>query len=85
MLTWTPVGGASYYNVQLYLRGRQIFSAWPAGADVQVGRSWRFDGRRYRLEAGRYRWYVWPGFGARTAARYGPLIGRGAFTVAPVA
>jgi hypothetical protein len=31
---------------------------------------------------GRYRWYVYPGIGKRTAHKYGPLIGSSDFVVA---
>lgn len=80
MLRWTPVRGASYYNVQLYRRGK-VLSMWPTRATLQLRRHWRFDGRRYRLAPGRYRWFVWPGFGKRSAARYGHAIGSGTFIV----
>jgi hypothetical protein len=82
LLRWTPVRGASYYNVQLY-RGTKILTLWPARARLRLKRAWRFDGRFYRLSPGRYRWYVWPGFGSRAAARYGSLIGRGQFVIRP--
>jgi hypothetical protein len=80
MLTWTPVSHASYYNVQLYRNGK-ILSTWPERPRLQLRRHWRFDGRRYRLAPGRYRWFVWPGFGKRRAARYGHVIGSGTFVV----
>ena len=79
MLTWTPVRGATYYNVQLYRQGAKVLSMWPAHASLQVPRKWRFDGHRYRLRPGRYRWFVWPGFGKRSAGRYGHRIGAGTF------
>ena len=82
VLRWTPVRGASYYTVQLY-RGGKVLSAWPRHAFMRLKRAWQFDGRLYRLVPGRYRWYVWPGFGSRAEARYGPLIGRGRFIVGP--
>jgi hypothetical protein len=82
LLRWTPVRGASHYNVQLY-RGRKILTLWRARASLRLKRAWRFDGRLYRLTPGRYRWYVWPGLGSRAAARYGSLIGHGRFVVAP--
>ena len=55
MLSWTPVPGASYYNVQLY-RGdpRKVLSLWPATASLQLKHTWRFEGRRYRLKPGKY-------------------------------
>ncbi len=79
-LEWTPVRHATYYNVQLY-RGGKILSAWPTRATLPLARSWSFGNRRFRLKPGRYRWYVWPGFGARRSDRYGRLIGTGSFTV----
>jgi hypothetical protein len=81
LLRWTPVRHASYYNVQLF-RGRKILSRWPARARIQLTSGWTFARRHVRLRAGRYRWYVWPGFGPRSAARYGHLIGSATFVVA---
>ena len=80
LLTWTPVRGADYYNVQLFRAGK-ILSAWPLQTHLRLARTWVFAGRRYRLTPGRYRWYVWPGFGVPSAARYGPLIGSRSFVV----
>jgi hypothetical protein len=79
-LQWTAVDRASYYNVQLYRRGK-VLSVWPTKPSLQLKRSWQFDGHHYRLKPGLYRWYVWPGYGRRAAARYGPLIGTGTFVV----
>ena len=81
LLRWTPVHRATYYNVQIYRGSTKILSAWPSRARLQLERSWRFDGRRYLLGRGTYRWYVWPGFGPRAAARYGPRIGTSTFVV----
>jgi hypothetical protein len=82
MLSWTAVRGATYYNVQLFRADpRKVLSLWPANASLQLKRTWRFEGRRYRLKPGRYRWYVWPGFGKRKAGRYGHVIGSGTFVV----
>jgi hypothetical protein len=69
-LTWTPVKKASYYNVQL-IRGRKVLSAWPTSPGYRLRRTWMYKGRRYRLRPGVYRWYVWPGYGQISAARYG--------------
>lgn len=81
-LSWTAVPGATYYNVQLF-RGdpTKLLSLWPVRASLQLHRTWRFDGHRYHLKPGRYKWYVWPGFGKRKAARYGQMIGSGTFIV----
>jgi hypothetical protein len=77
-LTWTPTRGASYYNVQL-VGGGTILSVWPRKTSLTLPRSWVFQGHHYRLHRGVYRWYVWPGFGRLTAARYGGLVGRSSF------
>jgi hypothetical protein len=81
LLAWRGVPQATYYNVQLYLGGQKILTVWPKGTSFQVPRSWRFGGRTYRLTPGTYRWYVWPGLGARSANRYGKLLGTRTFVV----
>ena len=81
MLSWTAAPSATYYNVQLF-RGRgKVLSMWPADASLQLRRTWKFEGRRYTLKPGRYKWYVWPGLGRRKAGRYGQMIGSGTFVV----
>jgi hypothetical protein len=82
-LTWTPVRGARYYNVQLFRNGRKILSEWPRQASLQLKSKWRFHGKRYRLKPGEYRWYVWPGEGPRAENRYGRMVGKRSFTIAP--
>jgi hypothetical protein len=56
-------------------------SAWPAKNSYKLRRSWKFEGKTYRLSPGRYRWYVWPGIGKRAATKYGAAIGQSSFTV----
>jgi hypothetical protein len=77
-LTWLPVKGATYYNVQLYRNGR-ILSRWPRGTTITLPASWSYQGRHHRLSNGSYRWYVWPGFGKKSRAHYGKLIGSSSF------
>jgi hypothetical protein len=80
LLAWTPVENAKYYNVQVW-RGRRIFSAWPSRPSLRLKRSWTYEGRRYRLTPGRYRWYVWPAFGGRGTRNFGRLLGGSSFVV----
>jgi hypothetical protein len=80
-LQWAAVRGASYYNV-LLIRGGTIFSAWPRGTSLKLPRTWAYHGHRYRLHRGVYKWFVWPGFGARSANKYGRLVGRSSFLFA---
>ena len=77
-LTWLPVKGATYYNVSLY-RGGRILSVWPKRTSVTLPLSWTYQGHRHRLRSGSYRWYVWPGYGKKSQARYGPRLGSGSF------
>jgi hypothetical protein len=81
VLRWPPVARARYYNVQLFRGKHKVLSAWPAGHRLALHRSWSFGGRRFRLEPGRYRWFVWPGFGARAARHYGPLLAHSSFSM----
>jgi hypothetical protein len=73
VLRWRRVAGAAYYNVQVWrgTRLRKVVTAWPAGPSY----------RPAALRPGRYTWYVYPGFGARRAVRYGSLLGAGTFRV----
>jgi hypothetical protein len=80
LLTWKPARRARYYNVQLHRNGK-VLTAWPRKTQLQLHSRWRFHGKRFRLAPGRYRWYVWPGFGRRSAQRYGRLLGSSTFRV----
>ncbi len=80
-LQWTPVRHATYYNVQLYRGDRKLLSMWPSHARLQLKRTWHFGGHLWRFKRGKYRWYVWPGYGRRSAARYGSRVGTGTFVV----
>jgi HYR domain-containing protein len=85
MLLWVPSAGASYYNVQVF-RGRQkINSAWPATDRLKLPATWTYARRRFRLTPGLYRWYVFPGYGARGDSRYGPVLGTSTFIVTKAA
>jgi hypothetical protein len=80
-LFWVPVKGAKYYNVQL-IKGHKVLSAWPARASFKVPHKWVYNGHRYKLRHGVYRWYVWPGYGRRARAKYGRLLGSSTFRYA---
>jgi hypothetical protein len=70
-LRWRPVAGATYYNVQLWLRGKKVLTTWPSGPSLHLP----------RLAPGPYTWFVWPGRGPRSLHRYGPLLGSSTFVV----
>jgi hypothetical protein len=79
-LDWIPVKRATYYNLQI-VRGRKVLSIWPAQSSFRLRRTWSYNGRRYRLRPGTYRWYVFPGYGRISASRYGRLLGSSTFVV----
>jgi hypothetical protein len=81
MLRWRAVRRASYYNVQLFRKGKKILSAWPTKPHYQLRKVWTYRGKRHRLMPGTYWWYIWAGYGHRSEHRYGKLLGRRSFTV----
>jgi len=94
LLKWKRVRRATYYNVQLYrMTGRgsasrvqiartsKVLSRWPRRTRLRLTTSWRYGGKRRHLSPGRYRWYVWPGYGRRSANRYGRRLGKSDFIV----
>jgi hypothetical protein len=81
VLRWKRVRHARYYNVQIFRGGRKVLSAWPTRTALQLHRRWRFGGHRRHLARGRYRWFVWPGFGRRSRHRYGAVLGLRRFTI----
>jgi hypothetical protein len=80
-LSWTKVGRAAFYNVQLYRGAHKVLTAWPARARLHIKAHWKYRGATRRLQPGIYTWYVWPAFGAKTHVRYGKLLGASTFTV----
>jgi hypothetical protein len=80
-LVWERNAEASYYNVQLFRGNVKILSTWPVRATFTLKQTWKFQGKKYKLGAGVYRWYVWPGFGKRSAVDYGDLLGFSTFQI----
>ena len=62
-------------------RGRRMLSAWPVRPGFKLQRTWIYNGRRYRLRPGVYRWSVWPGIGPISARKFGRLLGSSTFVV----
>lgn len=57
---WAPVAGATGYHVELFQADTRVFGTDTTRPSVTIPPRWTFDGRRYRLRAVEYRWYVWP-------------------------
>jgi hypothetical protein len=81
MLRWREIRKASYYNIQLFRKGKKILSAWPRKPHYQLHNVWRYGGKRHRMVKGTYWWYIWAGYGHRSQHRYGKLLGRRSFIV----
>ncbi len=80
-LLWALDTEAQYYNAQLLLNGKKILSVWPVHPAYVLKKSWKFEGRKYTLKPGVYTWFVWPGYGARSAVDYGGLMGSRTFRI----
>ena len=86
LLTWRRVSGATYYNLQLFRVSAEgartkVMSTWPVRTQLPLSGSWRYGGTVQRLTTGAYEWYVWAGFGPRTAENYSPLLGWSRFNM----
>ena len=75
-LLWAAVPRATYYNVQ-----QKLLSTWPLKARLGPAQCWIYQGCAFRLGKGVDRWYVWPGFHARTSGECGHLFGTATFTI----
>lgn len=85
LVQWVDVPNSTYANIQLYLVRavglKKIWSVWRLADELQLRLRWVYKGNVYRLRAGRsYRVYGWPGFGAKSEARYGEWFGWVDFT-----
>jgi hypothetical protein len=80
ILRWHGARKATYYHVQLFRGGKRILATWPLKPQFALAATWSWDGHRYSLAPGTYRWYVWAGKGKRSLARYARL-GTAAFAV----
>ena len=53
---WLAVEKATYYNVQVWCRGRKMLTAWPKTSRLVVPRHGKFAGRAYTLPRASCRW-----------------------------
>ena len=81
VVTWSPVKGASFYNVQLWRGRTKLLTTWVGSPKLALKQRWTFAGASRRLVDGRYKAYVWPALGTRANPRYGKLVGQVEFVV----
>jgi len=72
---WPAVSNATFYKVEFFRRGRQVFKALSSTARLELPTRSVYRGRTYQLVAGTYTWKVSPAFGPRSRLHYGnPII-----------
>jgi hypothetical protein len=77
-IRWVDVANSTYSNIQVW-NARvtvKMLSVWPKGTRYALRSRWTFAGHVYRLRPGhKYKIYGWPGFGPKSASRYGKSYG----------
>jgi hypothetical protein len=80
---WPAVPSATFYRVEFFRRGREVFKALSSTTRLELPGRWVYRGRTYEaLAGGTYIWKVSPAFGPRSRLRYGDPIVRSTW-VAP--
>jgi hypothetical protein len=80
---WPAISHASFYKVEFFRRGREVFTALSSAPRLELPLRWVYQGRRFRLEEGLYSWRVSPAFGSRPRLRYGNPIVRSTWLARP--
>jgi len=80
-ISWQRVAGASYYNLVVWRGHRRILDLWPTSTRVILPGAWDYRGKRGSVSPGRYLWFAYPGFGAKTSAHYGTPVQNGVLIV----
>ncbi|MCZ7588472.1 MAG: hypothetical protein M5U27_06350 [Gaiella sp.] len=57
---WAPVEGAIGYHVELFRGAERVLVRETKEPVLELGPTWRYQGRTVTLTPGAYRWYVWP-------------------------
>ena len=57
---WAPVPGATGYHVELFRGADRVLAQETKEPVLELGSSWRYEGKTVQLSPGIYRWYVWP-------------------------
>jgi hypothetical protein len=76
---WPAVSHATFYKVEFFRRGVEVFKALSSRARLELPTRWVYRGRTYQLVPGTYSWKVSPAFGPRSRPRYGDPIVRSAW------
>jgi len=60
-----------------------VLDLFPPSAGTALPKRWVYGGLEYELTPGRYRYFVYPGFGKQSELRLGKLHLKGDFVVPP--
>jgi hypothetical protein len=82
-LRWKAVTDATYYDVVFWRDGKRFLDLWPVSPPIDFPTAQVNHGSQARLSPGRYLWFVYPGFGAKSSRRYGALAASGVLVVHP--
>lgn len=75
VLRWKKAKRASYYNIQVFdSHKKRVAIAWLHGTH------WKIPGKKLK-KGKKYTWYVWPGYGKLSKAKYGKRLGTATFKV----
>jgi hypothetical protein len=82
-LQWKAVPHASFYNVVLVRNGVRVLDVWPRRNHLSLA---ALTKRRGRVPAGRYKWFVYPGYGNRSergrhSTFYGEVAAQGTVVI----
>ena len=69
LFSWNPRKKARFYNLQLFRGKKKVLSSWPGRSTVSLTGAWNWEGSKRKLVPGKYKWFVWPGFGKRADSR----------------
>ncbi len=76
VVSWPAVPDATFYKVEFFRRGREVFETLSATTRFELPTRWVYRGRTYQLVNGTYIWKVLPAYGPRSRLRYGKPIVR---------
>jgi hypothetical protein len=54
------VEGAVSYHVELFRGAARVLAKETTEPILELGTTWRYEGKTVQLTPGSYRWYVWP-------------------------
>ena len=57
---WAPVDGATGYHIEFFKGSDRVLARETKKPVLDLGTTWRYQGKTVQLTPGTYHWYVWP-------------------------